>query len=78
VFVPSKGKYVKELRPKSILTYSFDNVFDETHDNEYIFSKSIKEKIDSFLNHRTNTTILAYGQTGSGKTHTLFGHKTSS
>lgn len=63
------------MRPKSIVTYSFDEAFEPEHDNEYIFTNSVKDKIGHFVRDGVNTTILAYGQTGSGKTHTLFGHQ---
>ena len=74
IFTVSSNKYVKELRPKSIVTYSFDQVFEPDHDNRHIYENSVKEKVNHFLYKNINTTILAYGQTGSGKTHTLFGH----
>lgn len=72
---PYQSKFIKEIRPKSIVTYCFDSVFEDIHDNEHIYQTSIKRTVDFFLHKRINTTILAYGQTGSGKTYTLFGHK---
>ena len=30
-------------------------------------------RIDNFINHELETSIIAYGQTGSGKTYTIFG-----
>jgi kinesin family member 22 len=72
---PYQSNFIKELRPKSIVTYCFDSVFQENHDNEHIYQSSLKRTVNFFLHKRINTTILAYGQTGSGKTHTLFGSK---
>ena len=77
-FAAYKGNCVKEFRENSILTYSFDQVFEPHHTNEDIYRSAISVLIDSFLEKNLNTTILAYGQTGSGKTHTLFGGKNSS
>lgn len=74
-FAAYKENCVKEYRETSILTYSFDQVFEPHHTNEDIYREAIGKLVDSFLEKNLNTTILAYGQTGSGKTHTLFGGK---
>ena len=72
---PYQSNFIKQLRPKSIVTYCFDSVFQQHHDNQYIYENSLKNTVNFFLHKKINTTILAYGQTGSGKTHTLFGSK---
>lgn len=74
--VAHQSKFIKEIRPKSIVTYCFDSVFEEQHENDYIYKESLKKTVDFFIHKKINTTILAYGQTGSGKTYTLFGSQT--
>jgi hypothetical protein len=74
--VAHQSKFIKEIRPKSIITYCFDSVFEEQHENDYIYKESLKKTVDFFIHKKINTTILAYGQTGSGKTYTLFGSQT--
>ena len=73
VFVASSNNRVKEFKTRSVVTYSFDKVFEPDHNNDYIYQNSVKRIVEHFLHRKINTTILAYGQTGSGKTHTLFG-----
>ena len=74
VFSVHDARYVKEIKPKSIVTYSFDEAFEPEHSNKDIYTQSVAAKVKHFIEKKVNTTILAYGQTGSGKTHTLFGH----
>ena len=73
IFQAQENK-IREIRPKSIVSYTFDEVFEPADTNQNIWESSVKSKIGHFIKSGVNTTILAYGQTGSGKTHTLFGH----
>lgn len=75
VFNACAGNKVKEFKTRSIITYSFDEVFEPEHNNEYIYKNSVESIVEHFVLRKINTTFLAYGQTGSGKTHTLFGEK---
>lgn len=53
-------------------SFTFDGIFRENHDNEYIFNTIIKKLVEKAL-RGINSTIMAYGVTGTGKTHTMFG-----
>ncbi|KAA0202013.1 hypothetical protein HAZT_HAZT006534 [Hyalella azteca] len=57
---------------KNAATFSFDKVFDQTADNEKIFSEVMQPIVEGALNG-INGTVFAYGQTSSGKTHTMLG-----
>lgn len=59
-------KHVETLR------FAFDAVYDETHSNKSLYTKSVRGLIPVSLNGNC-ATIFAYGQTGSGKTHTVMG-----
>ena len=53
-------------------TFTFDQVYDESVTQEYIYMQTASRIVDSVL-EGFNGTIFAYGQTGSGKTFTMFG-----
>merc|ERR1719266_780847 len=52
--------------------FRFDNVFDETTDNEMVYKYTAKSLVQSIFEGGM-ATCFAYGQTGSGKTHTMGG-----
>ena len=63
---------IKNAKNKNNKTYIFDNIFNETANNEAIFNCVIKSLINKILSGY-NSTALAYGVTGTGKTYTIFG-----
>ena len=63
---------VKSTKNKNNKTYIFDNIFNETTNNDTIFNCTIKSMINKIL-LGYNSTVLAYGVTGTGKTYTIFG-----
>lgn len=63
---------VKNTKNKNNKTYIFDNIFNESTNNETIFNCAIKSMINKIL-LGYNSTALAYGVTGTGKTYTIFG-----
>lgn len=59
-------KYIEEN------AFNFDYAFDETTNNDQIYTKAVRPLVQSaFLGARV--TCFAYGQTGSGKTYTMNG-----
>jgi kinesin family protein 2/24 len=54
------------------LSFSFDNVFDETSTNAQIYETAIRGMIPNLFDGQW-ASIFAYGQTGSGKTFTMMG-----
>uniref|UniRef100_A0A8C4TJR7 Kinesin family member 7 n=1 Tax=Erpetoichthys calabaricus TaxID=27687 RepID=A0A8C4TJR7_ERPCA len=50
--------------------FEFDFVFDDSSDQEEIYSTCVQPLVDAFF-QGFNATIFAYGQTGSGKTYTI-------
>lgn len=54
------------------LSFSFDNVFDETSTNVQIYERAIRSMIPNLFEGQW-ASIFAYGQTGSGKTFTMMG-----
>lgn len=71
---------LKEQRFKVDLTpfieehkFSFDYVFDENSDNEYIYDLLLKPLVASVFS-KAKINVFAYGQTGSGKTFTMMGN----
>jgi len=55
-----------------VVSFEFDQVFDENVNQETVFDSIAREKIINLLQGE-NSTIFAYGQTGSGKTYNIFG-----
>jgi len=53
-------------------TFTFDQVYDESVTQEYIYMQTASRIVDSVL-EGFNGTIFAYGQTGTGKTFTMEG-----
>lgn len=51
-------------------SYTFDNVFPDTVDQETVYEKTALPLLDRIF-AGFNATVLAYGQTGSGKTYTM-------
>ena len=69
--------YLEDVKNhKNNKTFLFDNIFNESTNNENIFNDAIKPMIDKIL-LGYNFTTLAYGVTGTGKTYTIFGDLTS-
>lgn len=69
--------FVNEPKVKVDLTkfverhcFSFDDVFDETVDNQQVYSQAIQPLISTIFK-KGKGTCFAYGQTGSGKTFTM-------
>ena len=52
--------------------YTFDQVYDSTTQQQFLFETTAKPIIDSVL-QGYNGTVFAYGQTGTGKSHTMEG-----
>jgi kinesin family protein 18/19 len=63
---------IKTHKNKNNKLFVFDNIFNESSNNEEVFNESIKTMIDKIL-EGYNSTALAYGVTGTGKTYTIFG-----
>lgn len=59
-------------RPVPANTFAFDQVFDETANNEDVFENLARPVVQAAL-EGFNATIFAYGQTSSGKTHSMLG-----
>ena len=53
-------------------TFTFDQVYDDSVTQEYIYTQTASRIVDSVLDG-FNGTIFAYGQTGTGKTFTMEG-----
>lgn len=51
-------------------TFTFDDVLDETVDNEAVYWRTVAPLVGAVL-RRQKATCFAYGQTGSGKTFTM-------
>ncbi|ORZ34956.1 P-loop containing nucleoside triphosphate hydrolase protein [Catenaria anguillulae PL171] len=56
--------------PDRLARYQYDHVFNESAQQDAIYSSAIQPIVESFLSG-FNCTIFAYGQTGSGKTYTM-------
>ena len=67
---------IKNRKNKNNKTFLFDNIFNESSNNQNIFNEAIKPMIDKIL-IGYNSTALAYGATGTGKTYTIFGDLSS-
>lgn len=63
-------KSVKSYRKKQPIP--FPKILSEKCNNEEVFEKIIKSKIEDAFDG-VSFTILTYGISGSGKTHTIFG-----
>ena len=68
--------YLEDVKNHKNKTFLFDNIFNDSSNNQNIFNESIKPIIDKILKGY-NSTTLAYGATGTGKTYTIFGDLTS-
>ena len=53
--------------------FIFDNAYDESSNNEYIYMQNVRPMIFSAFYYKSKITCFAYGQTGSGKTFTMMG-----
>ena len=53
--------------------FIFDNAYDESSNNEFIYTQNIRPMIFNAFYHKSKITCFAYGQTGSGKTFTMMG-----
>ena len=53
--------------------FIFDNAYDETSNNEFIYIQNIRPMIFNAFYYKSKITCFAYGQTGSGKTFTMMG-----
>lgn len=53
--------------------YTFSDIFLE-HNNQYIFDKMIREKIDDLIMGQ-NLMFMAFGVPNSGKSFSIFGNK---
>lgn len=70
---------IKEKKTKVDLTkytekhqFTFDAVYSENHDNNYIYMDKVQPLIEAAFD-KSKVTCFAYGQTGSGKTWTMMG-----
>ena len=77
--VGQRSLMVQELKEKVDLTkyieehsFTFDNVFEHTQDNNAIYNECVLPLVSETFNG-AKTTCFAYGQTGSGKTFTMMG-----
>ena len=77
--VGNRSLIVQELKEKVDTTkyieehsFTFDNVFEHTQDNNEIYNECILPLVTETFNG-AKTTCFAYGQTGSGKTFTMMG-----
>ena len=52
--------------------YSFDEVFDHTSQQGYVYDRAVKPIVEGVM-QGFNGTVFAYGQTSAGKTHTMLG-----
>lgn len=70
----SNKLYVSELDyiGRGERSYTFDNIFNESSNNQQVFETTVSPLLDSIL-EGYNATCFAYGMTGSGKTHTMLG-----
>ena len=57
---------------RSTFTCRLDEVFDESHTQEEVYTKTCKPGVLDFTSG-VNATIFAYGQTGTGKTYSMYG-----
>jgi hypothetical protein len=55
--------------------FVFDQAFNETDDNAYVYERTAKPLIANVFRRGARVTCFCYGQTGSGKTHTMMGKK---
>ena len=53
--------------------FIFDNAYDESSNNEFIYTQNIRPMIFNAFYYKSKITCFAYGQTGSGKTFTMMG-----
>ena len=53
--------------------FIFDNAYDESSNNEYIYMQNVRPMIFSAFYYKSKIACFAYGQTGSGKTFTMMG-----
>ena len=67
-------KMLKNPKYYNIHNFSYDQIFDDKHDQKKIFNSTTEPLIKKFLKGY-NASILAYGQTGTGKTYTMEGEK---
>ena len=68
--------FLEDMKNHKNKAFLFDNIFNESSNNQNIFNVAIKPMINRILKGY-NSTILAYGATGTGKTYTIFGDLTS-
>ena len=68
--------FLEDMKNHKNKIFLFDNIFNESSNNQNIFDEAIKPTINKILKGY-NSTILAYGATGTGKTYTIFGDLTS-
>ena len=54
--------------------FLFDNAYDESSNNEYIYIQNIRPMIFNAFYYKSKIACFAYGQTGSGKTFTMMGN----
>ena len=57
---------------ENVKNFAFDNVFNESSQQETVYSKTAYSLVENVL-LGYNGTIFAYGQTGCGKTHSMVG-----
>lgn len=60
------------VKPNKDQTFMFDQVFDDTKDNQYVFEHTTKDMLTTLL-EGCNCCVFAYGPTGAGKTYTMLG-----
>ncbi|XP_050047757.1 uncharacterized protein [Dermacentor andersoni] len=60
------------VKPNKDQTFMFDQVFDDTKDNQYVYEHTTKDMLTTLL-EGCNCCVFAYGPTGAGKTHTMLG-----
>ncbi|KAJ1513651.1 Kinesin-like protein kif2a [Coelomomyces lativittatus] len=72
VFVHEPKLSVDQSRTITTHPFQFDQVFDETANNQEVYEKALKPLLPKLFQGK-HVSLFCYGQTSSGKTHTLFG-----
>jgi hypothetical protein len=69
--IKKNSKRVDLQNTTKYIEYKADYIFNDNHDNDYLFNKIVKP----IIKLKNNILFFTYGQSGSGKTYTLLGKK---